>query len=102
MFFGINYRELFNDLPNELALCGINEDQLSIMRNNMADAKQRWEIQSHTDMKAPMIIGTRFEEFDLAFTAAVRTHNALNVIPLDYLLRTYRVENYDGAWNACE
>ena len=33
-------RELCNYLPNELALRGINTDQLSIMRKNRANAKE--------------------------------------------------------------
>ena len=34
-------------------------------------------------MKVPTLIGTNFEEFDLAFTAEVRLQNALVLIPLD-------------------
>ena len=51
------------------------------------------ESQSHPDMKVPMLTGTNAEEFDLAFTAAVRRQNALIVIPLDYLLRTDAIGN---------
>ena len=64
-----------NALINELYPCCINKDQFSIMRKNRADEKdylKRQEIQSHPDMKLPTLIGTNFEEFDLAFTDAVR------------------------------
>ena len=56
------------------------------MKNNRAGAKyylKKRENQSHPDMKAPTLKGTNFEEFDLAFTSAVRRQNALIVIPLD-------------------
>ena len=49
-------------------------------------------------MKVPMITGTNFEESDLAFTSKVMRHNALIGIPLDYLLRSDGVENYNVAW----
>ena len=38
--FELKYRELCNSLPDELSLCGINIDHISIMRNNRADAKE--------------------------------------------------------------
>ena len=60
-----------NDFSNEFDLCGINSDQISIMRKNRADAKEymkRIESQSHPDMKVPTLTGTNIEEFDLAFT----------------------------------
>ena len=44
---------------------------------------RRRENQSCYDMKVPMITGTNFEDFDLAFAAAVRRHNSLIEIPLD-------------------
>ena len=53
-------------------------------------------------MKVPTLTGMNFEEFDLAFTAAVRKHNALSGIPLYYLLIPDVVENYDATWNSHE
>ena len=47
-------------------------------------------------MKVPMLTGTDFEEFGLAFSAAVRRQNALIGILLDYLLRPDAVGNYDA------
>ena len=46
-----------------------------------------------------MLTGTNFESSDLSFTAAVRSQNALIGIPLDYLLRSDVVNNYNYAWN---
>ena len=69
-----------NYLPDEVALHGINIDQLSITRKNRFNAKEclkRIENQYHTDMKVPMLIGTNFEEFDIDFIAAVRRKNYL-------------------------
>ena len=100
MLFQLKDRELCNYVPNELDLRGINADQLSIMRKNRADAKEYLnmrESQSHPDMKVPMLTGTNVEEFDLSFTAAVRRQNALIGIPLNYLLRTDAIRNYDAA-----
>ena len=105
MLFKLKDRELCNSLPNELALRVINADQLSIMRKNRADAKEYLnmrESQSHPDLKVPMLTGTNVEEFDLAFTASVRRQNALIGIPLDYLLRTDAIGNYDADWNSRE
>ena len=68
---------MFHD---EIALCGINSDQLSITRNNMADGKEylkRRDNQSHPDMKVHTLIDTNYKESDLAFTAAVRRYNSL-------------------------
>ena len=92
-------------MPDYLALRGINAYQLSIMRNNRADAKEylkRRESQSHLDMKVLTLTGTNFEEFDLDFTATVRRLNASVGIPVYYLLRLDTVGNYDAAWNSCE
>ena len=50
--------------PDEVALCGINSDQLSITRNNMADEKEylkRRDNQSNPDMKVPMLIDTNYK-----------------------------------------
>ena len=58
---------------------------------------RRRENQSCYDMKVPMITGTNFEESYLAFTSKVMRHNALIGIPLDYLLRSDGVENYNVA-----
>ena len=80
-----------NDLSEELSLCCINSYQISIMGNNRADENEylkRRENQSHPHIKLPTITGTNFEEFDLAFTDAVRIQNDLIGIPLDYLLIT--------------
>ena len=64
MFFNLKDRQLCNSLHEEVALCGINTDELSIMRNNRADAKKylkRRENQSRPDMKVPTLTGTNFE-----------------------------------------
>ena len=50
-------------------------------------------------MKVPTLTGTNFEEFDLAFTSAVRRQNYLIGITLYYLLRPYVVGNYNAAYN---
>ena len=39
MFFEIKNIDLWNALPDELSLCGINTYQLSIMRKNRAEKK---------------------------------------------------------------
>ena len=49
-------------------------------------------------MKLPTLTGTNFEKLDLSFKPTVRRQNAIILIPLDYLLRTYAVENYNAAW----
>ena len=72
------------------------------MRKNRDDTKEYLKIrenQSHPDMKVLTLTGTNFEEFDLAFTAAVRRQNDLVGISLDYLLSPDVVGNYNAAWN---
>ena len=51
-------------------------------------------------MKVSILTGTNFEEFDLAFTAAVSRKNDLIEIQLDYLLMPYAVGYYNVAWNS--
>ena len=54
VFFELKDIELYNALPGELYLRGINADQLSIMRNNRADSKEylkRRYNQYNTDRK---------------------------------------------------
>ena len=53
-------------------------------------------------MKLPTLIGTNVEEFGLYFLTVFRRQNYLIVIPLDYLLRTDAVKNYNAALNYCE
>ena len=56
------------------------------MRKNRDDPKKylkRKYNQPHSDMKVPTPIGTKFEEFDLAFTASFRRQNAIIEISLD-------------------
>ena len=50
-------------------------------------------------MKVPTLTSTNYEVFDLSFTAPVRIQNALNVIPLDFLLSPDMVRNYYSACN---
>ena len=89
-------------MPYGLAICGINAEHLSIMRKNRDDSKEhlkKIEKHSHPDIKSPTLRGATFEEFDLAFTAAVRRQNSLIGIPLDCILGPDAVGNYNGAWN---
>ena len=50
-------------------------------------------------MRVPTLTGTNFEEFDISFKAAVSIQNALIRIPLDCLLSTDTVGNYNAACN---
>ena len=55
------------------------------MSKNRSDEKEylkRRENQYHPDTKVPTLTCTNFEEFNLAFTAAVRRQNDIIVIPL--------------------
>ena len=86
IFSELKDRELRNDLPDKTYLHGINADHISITRENRAYTKEylkKRENQYNPDIKAPTLTGTNLEEFDLAFTAAVRRQNAIIGIPLD-------------------
>ena len=72
-------------MPDEVSICGINTYHISIMSKNRSDEKEylkRRENQYHPDTKVPTLTCTNFEEFNLAFTAAVRRQNDIIVIPL--------------------
>ena len=53
-------------------------------------------------MKVPTITGTNIEEFDMDFTAKVRSQNNITGISLDYLLRKDTIVNYNAAYNSWE
>ena len=101
VLFELKDREICDSLPDANILERINADQLKVTRKNRADAKGHEKMrkaQSHPEMEVPKLTPTNWDEFDLAFTAAVRRQNAIIGIPLDYLLRPSDVGNYQGAW----
>ena len=102
LLFELKDRAICSALPNQANLMAINQAQITLMRQNRAEAK---EYQAHRDqtthhkMNVPELKSDNFETFELAFAAAVRRQNSMyGSVPLDYLLRDSAVGNYNAVW----
>ena len=99
MLFELKDRKLCSALPDQQILLGINIDQITLMRSNRnkaIDMSDMRKNQTFPDMVVPKLSPTTFEDFDLAFTGAVKRQIGMTGIALDYLLR----ENEVGIYNA--
>ena len=102
ILFELKDRSICNALPSAANLMAITMAQINIMRRQRAEAKEHQERRdniAHHKMEVPELKSDNFEEFELAFAAAVRRQDSMHgSIPLDYLLRDNATGNYNAAW----
>ena len=102
ILFELQDRAICNALPAQADLMAINNAQIGIMRRQRADAKQhqdRRDTVTHHKMEVPPLKEDNYEDFELAFSAAVRRQDSMHgSISLDYTLRELEHGNYNAPW----
>ena len=100
--FELRDRNICDALPGAAILGALNNAQLNLMRRNRAEAiehQKRRDNLTHHAMDVPTLKENNYEEFELAFKAAVRRQDSMHgSISLDYLLRDNDVGNYNALW----
>lgn len=101
ILFELRDRDMCIALPNLTILQHLDQNQLTIMKNNRRTALSMDAVrrnQKLPDMTVPKLTATNFEQFNTAFSAVVRRQMSLSGASLSYLLRDNAVGNYDVLW----